>query len=769
MGVTHTGASPQTIARVDAATIPAEDGDETSRPEVRRAEPPRFAGFELVRNTPSNITTATDPLAVPAGALNATDPTRTDSRAQRTSLSEMAANRTHRLAGTVGPKGANDPSDVQWLAERLNTHVDSDGKPYLEPGGDVFQALRRFQADRTGHRDGHADPGGDTEFALGSSPAHTLRGSVGAGGTNNPADVARVQNALAMQGALAPADYTLGEINAADPNDPTVKAIREYQTNATDGRVDVNRGTHKQLRQAARAGLRGLPISGSVGGRRASRPADVQRVQERLVAHGELEAGGFQPGELDEATKGGIERFQSRFMRRPDGRVDRGKDTSRYLSMEPAALARELNPKDAVEQPRLTWGSGPANDDTDAARNEDLPPAPEPPSGEIYTAQDGDTPLGLVERNYRRTDGTPLNDAEKQVILPLIAERNADRLPHLADGRVQPGDAVELPSPEDVSEFAGFDVERQPKIPIPRPKPRNANPTLGTVRAVTGPMDITTVPPDSVRAAIDDAGTVEGIPLRWMYNIAKVESNFGASQRTGSYVGLYQMSTHEMGRFGKQAYRNESRTGSLRLWQKGPRTKALQENLRSLGYDIDDDGYFGHEVAWAVGHFQQAQSLTPDSVVGGDTSDAIAQAVARGDRGGPFVYPHRDIEQPRSTSRTNARANAFAFARMTADRIRRMSVRWGRPVEEFEIYMMHQQGESGWNHHVSNPSGVAWENFQRATGNTWSAAKAKRAIWGNMSQRMRSRFPGGVETVTSADFIREWRNAYDLKRRDLPM
>ena len=42
---------------------------------------------------------------------------------------------------------------------------------------------------------------------------------------------------------------------------------------------------------------------------------------------------------------------------------------------------------------------------------------------------------------------------------------------------------------------------------------------------------------------------------------------------------------------------------------------------------------------------------------------------------------------------------------------------------------------------------------RRAPDNTWG----KKAIWGNMSREMKAKFPGGVTTVKSRDFVALWR------------
>ena len=42
----------------------------------------------------------------------------------------------------------------------------------------------------------------------------------------------------------------------------------------------------------------------------------------------------------------------------------------------------------------------------------------------------------------------------------------------------------------------------------------------------------------------------------------------------------------------------------------------------------------------------------------------------------------------------------------------------------------------------------------RSRNNEWGT----KAIWGNMSQAMKAKFPGGVTTVKSKDFVKLWRD-----------
>ena len=79
-----------------------------------------------------------------------------------------------------------------------------------------------------------------------------------------------------------------------------------------------------------------------------------------------------------------------------------------------------------------------------------------------------------------------------------------------------------------------------------------------------------------------------------------------------------------------------------------------------------------------------------------------------------------------------------------------------------DYYLAHQQGVAGAVSHLTHPNQPAWQSMAetpegRARGGGW----ARRAIWGNMTPEMKRQFPGGVDTVTSGDFVRLWASRHD--------
>ena len=109
----------------------------------------------------------------------------------------------------------------------------------------------------------------------------------------------------------------------------------------------------------------------------------------------------------------------------------------------------------------------------------------------------------------------------------------------------------------------------------------------------------------------------------------------------------------------------------------------------------------------------------------------------------------------------NANAAALKLKAESADFERK----YGRAPEPWELYMTHQQGEGGFQAHMRNPEGLAWENMaSTAEGRQKGPAWAKAAIWGNVPKDARARY-GSVDNMTSADFLDLWKGKVDRFRQ----
>lgn len=110
----------------------------------------------------------------------------------------------------------------------------------------------------------------------------------------------------------------------------------------------------------------------------------------------------------------------------------------------------------------------------------------------------------------------------------------------------------------------------------------------------------------------------------------------------------------------------------------------------------------------------------------------------------------------------SAEDNANAAARKIKAEAAEFKTKYGRDPTATDLYMQHQQGVAGYAAHLANPNAPAWQNMLstaegKKKGETW----AKAAIWGNVPNDIKAQFPGGVDTVTSAQFVALWKRKVD--------
>lgn len=96
--------------------------------------------------------------------------------------------------------------------------------------------------------------------------------------------------------------------------------------------------------------------------------------------------------------------------------------------------------------------------------------------------------------------------------------------------------------------------------------------------------------------------------------------------------------------------------------------------------------------------------------------------------------------------------NIMAAANKMAQDKRDFRAKYDRDPTPLDTYMVHQQGSAGYNAHMANPSGTAWENIRPYYAND---AIAKQAIWNNLPASEKHRL-GSVDNVTSKDFVNSW-------------
>jgi len=100
---------------------------------------------------------------------------------------------------------------------------------------------------------------------------------------------------------------------------------------------------------------------------------------------------------------------------------------------------------------------------------------------------------------------------------------------------------------------------------------------------------------------------------------------------------------------------------------------------------------------------------------------------------------------------------SIAAARKFATEAAQFEKDMSRKATAAELYCVHQQGYEGCAFHYDAPQQLAWKNMYLTTegqekGERW----ARKAIWGNVPWDLKKTFQGGVETLTSGQFIALW-------------
>ena len=117
-------------------------------------------------------------------------------------------------------------------------------------------------------------------------------------------------------------------------------------------------------------------------------------------------------------------------------------------------------------------------------------------------------------------------------------------------------------------------------------------------------------------------------------------------------------------------------------------------------------------------------------------------------------YWHGDIYDIRDCSIAAARKFATEAAEFEKD--------VGRKATAAELYCIHQQGYQGCAFHYAAPQQLAWKNmYLTSEGQEKGEAWARKAIWGNVPSDLKNKIEGGVEALTSGQFIALWTERVD--------
>jgi hypothetical protein len=100
---------------------------------------------------------------------------------------------------------------------------------------------------------------------------------------------------------------------------------------------------------------------------------------------------------------------------------------------------------------------------------------------------------------------------------------------------------------------------------------------------------------------------------------------------------------------------------------------------------------------------------------------------------------------------------SIAAARKFATEAEQFEKDVGRKATAAEIYCIHQQGYQGCAFHHDAPQQLAWKNmYLTSEGQEKGEKWARKAIWGNVPADLKAKFKGGVEALTSGQFIALW-------------
>ena len=100
---------------------------------------------------------------------------------------------------------------------------------------------------------------------------------------------------------------------------------------------------------------------------------------------------------------------------------------------------------------------------------------------------------------------------------------------------------------------------------------------------------------------------------------------------------------------------------------------------------------------------------------------------------------------------------SIAAARKVATEAAQFEKDVGRKATAAELYCIHQQGYEGCAFHYDAPQQLAWKNMYLTTEGQEKGEKwARKAIWGNVPWDLKNKIKGGVNALTSGQFIALW-------------
>src|SRR4029450_11731013 len=100
---------------------------------------------------------------------------------------------------------------------------------------------------------------------------------------------------------------------------------------------------------------------------------------------------------------------------------------------------------------------------------------------------------------------------------------------------------------------------------------------------------------------------------------------------------------------------------------------------------------------------------------------------------------------------------SIAAARKVATEAGQFEKDVGRKAPAGEIYFIQQQGYQGCAFHYAAPNQLAWKNmYLTSEGQEKGEKWARKAIWGNVPWDLKNKIKGGLDALTSGQFIALW-------------
>lgn len=190
----------------------------------------------------------------------------------------------------------------------------------------------------------------------------------------------------------------------------------------------------------------------------------------------------------------------------------------------------------------------------------------------------------------------------------------------------------------------------------------------------------------------------------------------------------------------------------------GPTIEALRKMPRGTGIARGPSAKFSPEVEGAIGRASAETGVDPDVLRSFVRVESSGNPNTQtGSYRGLFQLSEAEFRKYGGKgSIFNPEENAMAAARKVQAESEAFQQKYGRAPTATDLYLVHQQGEGGYDAHVNNPDQPAWKSMlSTAEGQQKGQRWAKQAIWGNMTPEAKQHF-GSVDNVTSGDFMGFW-------------